>query len=93
MKEAAFVLLVVLGLLAVTAVRYRKQIAGILGLARALKDVKDSISQSRVIGTEAKAGIPLVNCSTCGVWVPQNKGIRIRETYYCSEECLSSVVN
>ena len=88
MREAIFILLVVSLLAALTALRYRKQIAGILGLARALKDAKDAVGQSRAISSDEKTSIPLVNCSKCGVWVPQNKARKVGEIFYCSDECV-----
>ncbi|HRI03155.1 MAG TPA: hypothetical protein PLL77_05395 [Pyrinomonadaceae bacterium] len=89
MREIFVILVVILVLLGLTALRYRKQIAGILGLARALKEAKDAVGHSRVISSDEKTSIPLVNCSKCGVWVPQNKARKIGEIFYCSDECLS----
>ncbi len=88
MREIFVILVVIVVLLGLTALRYRKQIAGILGLARALKDAKDAVGQSRAIGSDEKTSIPLVNCSKCGVWVPQNKARKIGEIFYCSDECV-----
>lgn len=89
MREIVVILVVILVLLGLTALRYRKQIAGILGLARALKEAKDAVGQSRVISSDEKTSIPLVNCSMCGVWVPQNKARKVGKVFYCSDECLS----
>ena len=91
MREIFVILVVILVLLGLTALRYRKQIAGILGLARALKDAKDAVGQSRVIGSDEKTSIPLVQCSKCGVWVPQNKARKVGEIFYCSDKCVQKV--
>ncbi len=88
MREILVILVVILVLLGLTALRYRKQIAGILGLARAIKDAKDAVGQSRAISSDETTSIPLVNCSKCGVWVPQNKARKIGEIFYCSDECV-----
>ena len=88
MREILVILVVILVLLGLTALRYRKQIAGILGLARALKDAKDAVGQSRTISSDEKTSIPLVNCSKCGVWVPQNKARKVGEIFYCSDKCV-----
>ena len=88
MREIFVILVVILVLLGLTALRYRKQIAGILGLARALKDAKDAVGQSRTISSDEKTSIPLVQCSKCGVWVPQNKARKVGEVFYCSDKCL-----
>jgi len=90
MREALFIILVALILLGWTAFRYRKQIAGLIGFARMLKDAKENLKQgsSQIQGNSGKS-IPLVNCSQCGVWVPQNKARKISEVFYCSEECVA----
>ncbi len=88
MREILVILVVIMVLLGLTALRYRKQIAGILGLARALKDAKDAMGQSRTISHDQNTSIPLVNCSRCGVWVPQNKARKVGEIFYCSDECV-----
>ncbi len=89
MREALFILFVVFLLFGLTAIRYRKQIAGMIGLARMLKDVKGSVGQSRSIRGNEQASLQLVNCTTCGVWVPQNKAIKLRDgNFYCSNDCV-----
>jgi hypothetical protein len=91
MKEALFIIFIVLVLFALTAVRYRKQISGVIGFARMLKDVKANIGPpTNTLPREPAKSIPLVNCSKCGVWVPQTKAIKFRDTYYCSEACLAN---
>jgi len=83
MREALFILLVVGLLAALTAVRYRKQIAGMIGLARALKEAKaDAVQNERVSGE--KPSVQLVNCAKCGIWVPQNKATPRQQNYYCA---------
>ncbi|MEO7658109.1 MAG: hypothetical protein ABIV48_00715 [Pyrinomonadaceae bacterium] len=90
MREALFILIVVFGLFALTAFRYRKQIAGMIGFARMLKETKDSITQiSRPVASQATQNIPLVNCSQCGVWVPQNKARKVGDLFFCSDKCVS----
>lgn len=83
MREALFILVVVAILLALTAIRYRKQIVGILEFGRALKDAKDAAVGGRQINAEPAKG-QLVNCSKCGVWVPENKAVRQGTKVYCS---------
>jgi len=85
MREAFIILLVIFILAALTAVKYRKQIAGMIGFAKMLKDIRADVSQqqSRVKG-KSDASIPLVNCSKCSVWVPQTKAIKVGDVYICS---------
>jgi cbb3-type cytochrome oxidase subunit 3 len=86
MKEAFVVLLVILVLLALTAFRYRKQIRGLIGVARMLKDAKEQVGRSRAVQGE-QSGVQLVNCATCGVWIPQNKAVSRHGKFFCSAEC------
>jgi hypothetical protein len=91
MKEGIFILLVVLALFGLTAIRYRRQISGIIGFARMFKQAKGSISQSgRSFPGERQKSTPLVNCSACGVWVPQNKARKVRDLFYCSDQCVDA---
>lgn len=84
MREVFFILFVVFLLLGLTAVRYRKQIAGMIGLARVLKEVKDSVGQNKSIRGEKQASVQLFNCAKCGVWVPQDKARKSGDLFYCS---------
>ena len=82
MKEGLFILLVILALLTLTAVRYRKQIAGMIGVARALKDAKEAaLQRGRPL---QPTSVQLVNCTKCGIWVPENKAVRRGDGYVCS---------
>ena len=85
MKEVFFILFVVMLLAALTAVRYRKQISGMIGLAKVLKEAKNNIGQSRSIQGEKQASVQLVNCAKCGVWVPQNKARKSGDLFHCSD--------
>ena len=90
MKEGALILLVILVLLGLTAIRYRKQISGLIGIARMLKDVKEQTGRPRAVQAE-QSGVQLVNCSNCGVWVPQNKALSRNGKYFCSACAMSRV--
>ena len=83
MREVLLILGVVIVLLALTALRYRKQIAGVIGVARMLQDVRNSgISAKR----EREPAVHLVNCEKCGVWVPENKAQKRRDGgAYCAK--------
>jgi len=72
-KEGFFILLVVLVLLGLTAIRYRKQIAGIIGVARMLQEAKNSAVATK---KAQPASVQLVNCTNCGVWVPERKSTK-----------------
>lgn len=92
MREILIILAVILVLLALTAVKYRKQIASLIGVARMLKEAKDSVRQNTIRGEDTRS-VSLVNCAKCGVWVPQDKAIKIRDGYYlCSNESVKTRV-
>jgi hypothetical protein len=95
MREAFFILLVVAILLALTAIRYRKQIAGVIRIWRSLKAARDQIRE-RQPQSQPEAPIaagPLVNCAKCGTWVPEQNAIILRGgASYCSTACLETPV-
>ena len=88
MKEAFLILLVIAVLLALTALRYRKQIAGVIGVARMLKQARQTVANGqRNLPHDGGQSVPLVHCEKCGIWVPQNKALKIRDRSYCSDAC------
>jgi len=90
MKEALFIFVVIGVLAALTAVRYRKQITGMIGIAKMLKETTRNVAGGRKRVSGEAESIPLVNCSKCGVWVPQGKAIKVGNVYYCSNVCLNA---
>ncbi len=87
MREALFILLVIAVLLAWTAFRYRKTIAGMIGFVRMIKDAKSELGSRPPIGQVPAKAATLVNCSSCGVWVPQNKARKTGDSFFCSDTC------
>ncbi len=90
MKEALFILLVILILFGFTAIRYRKQIVTMLNVWRMLKTMRQSNgSRNNHIEAGDIAAGPLVNCAKCGTWVPEDNAIRLgRTSFYCSANCM-----
>jgi hypothetical protein len=93
MKEA-LVILVVMGIIMIlTAVRYRRQISGMIQIWRTLKSARDQIRDGRGASPakEPVSAGPLVNCARCGTWVPESRAIDLRGgIFYCSTACLES---
>ena len=90
MREALVILVVMLALVVLTAIRYRKQIAGMIQIARALKSARDQLRGAQPPAREKQPleTKPLVNCARCGTWVPQDRAISLRGgTSYCSTAC------
>ncbi len=85
MREAIFIILVVLVLAGATAFRYRRQIAAVLNVWKMLR------SGGTPGGTlnPPPAAAQLVKCVHCGIWVPEPRAIRYgQDLYYCSDKCL-----
>lgn len=95
MKEALVILAVFVVILALTAVRYRKQIGTMLHIWRSLKAMRQQVKgKSTSTREEPIAAGPLVNCARCGTWVPENRAIVLKGgTTYCSTACLETTSN
>jgi hypothetical protein len=90
MREAVFILAVVLILLALTAVRYRRQIVAIITFWQQFQAARERLQS----GTrppqvhEPDRGIKLVNCARCGKWVPEAEAVRYSSTtFVCVLNC------
>lgn len=95
MREAFFILIVIFVLLSLTAIRYRRQIAGMLQVWRMLRSMRQMPGSNgdRISGQDDVSKGPLVNCAKCGTWVPEARSIRlVAKTFYCSSDCLEKNV-
>lgn len=90
MGKALFILIIILLVIGFLMIRYRRQIAGVIGIAKALKETQQAASQatSQLRNNVSEKSIPLVNCSKCGVWVPQTKARKMGDLFFCSDECV-----
>ena len=93
MKEALFILLVLMVLAAITAFRYRRQIKAVMHFWRTLQTMRQpGQGNNRIQDQPAFAG-QLVNCPKCGTWVPEEKAMKLgRSASYCSTKCLEASV-
>jgi len=92
MREALFILLVLAVLAGLTAYRYRKQIRSVLEFWRTIQTIREGVrpKQAEIREEPAEKG-PLVHCSKCGTWVPEDGAIRLgRTAFYCSAKCLEA---
>ena len=93
MKEAFFILLVIGVLIALTAIRYRRQIVGMIQIWRSLKSMRAQVKEKQVRPEETISSGTLVNCAKCGTWVPEQRAIKLRGgTVYCSTSCMETAV-
>jgi hypothetical protein len=91
MKEAFFILLVVVVILVLTAIRYRKQIVTMMHVWRSLKLMREQMKGKQVGPVENISSGKLINCAKCGTWVPEQRALKLRDgTFYCSSSCLET---
>jgi hypothetical protein len=94
MREFLVVLIVIIGLLALTAYKYRRQISMLIGFSRMIREARSGAAASREprsINAEPKE---LVNCTACGTWVPQDRAIKFdARTFYCSKDCVQKAMS
>ena len=87
MRDALFILFVIFLLLALTAIRYRKQVIAMIRIHRMMKNAAGSQAEKQI---RNDGSTKLVNCAKCGVWVPQNTAIVFPgNQHYCSMKCLA----
>lgn len=93
MKDAIFILIVVLLLFGLTAFRYRRQIAAARRIWQMLRGTEPAGNSpaSQIPYQSANTAVPLVKCARCGTWTPLDRSIRLNQNlYYCSTDCLEN---
>ena len=87
--------LILLGLLLVVAVviaaRYRQQIKMAIYVWRMFRKMRraGAAEEKQIEKQENTKDAALVRCAKCGVWIPQNKSLRLGSgSRYCSTACL-----
>jgi hypothetical protein len=89
MREFLLVFAVVLAILALTAFKYRRQLAALVGVIRFLSSDQNGratrIDPPRHTGNAGQ----LVKCDICGIWVPEEKGRVVGSLMTCSDKCLA----
>lgn len=89
MRELLVVLFVIGLVLALTALRYRKQIVAVYRFWTTLRSAKQRSVQPQMNEHAREEAGPLVNCAKCGVWVPESRAIRLgTRIFYCSAACM-----
>lgn len=87
MFKFLFVLLIIAMLLAMIAARYRKRINTLIATARLLKEANDAAQRAQpgraATPQRTKKPVHLINCSKCGVWVPEDKALKRLGQSYC----------
>ncbi len=92
MREGLVILAIILILLILTAIRYRKQLMTVVHVWRMLKSAR-SAATTREKEIDEPTDVPLVNCAKCGAWVSQAETVKISpNTFLCVEKCMAASV-
>jgi hypothetical protein len=85
------ILLVIVVLLGLTVIRYRKQILVFYRFWSALRSMQQNNSQAQMNEAARPENGPLVNCAKCGAWTPESTAIRLgTRAFYCSSACMEN---
>lgn len=82
------VFVLVFVLLAMLAVRYKKQIIRLIQVWKAFKYLETQPRKKEIKKENESGDIKLVACAKCGSWIPQNEALNPRpDNFYCSAKC------
>lgn len=88
MREAFVILLVIAVIFILTAVRYRRQIASVMMMWRAVRDATRARGRPPLREGSESGDVDLVMCAKCGKWVPGNRTISLPTgARMCSSDC------
>jgi hypothetical protein len=90
MRELLFIFLVIAVLLAITAVKYRRQIVTLITIWKQFQALRTGTPsrQNQPRPIEPERGIRLVNCARCGKWVAENAARRYSNSMFvCAGGC------
>jgi hypothetical protein len=94
MREALIIFAVIALLVVLTAIKYRRQIVGLIGFYKTFKSMRDTIREggNQRIMRDRHDGIELVKCARCGKWVSPSSAESLSGEVVCSEpSCRSRV--
>lgn len=87
------ILLILILVLGLVALRYRKQIQTglqVWRMFRTMRKMSKPKETKKIETEEPKSAQKLVKCAKCGTWTPLTKAIYFRsKTFYCSKECMA----
>ena len=92
------ILLVLLAILAAfLIVKFRRHIQSaiyIFKMFRKMRQMSKPDQPEKQLENTAQAGdVPLVRCTKCGSWLPQNTALKLsKNMFYCSSKCLETAV-
>lgn len=90
-------ILIVIGGIVLSALylRLRPYIQAVKNFLRAFREAGslNSFEENNSIKTNRKSNEKLVRCSSCGLWTPESKAVKLKSNiFYCSHDCLENIV-
>ena len=92
MREALVILIVIAVLIALTVIKYRRQIVTLIGFYKQVQAIRSGLKNDPGRSTTNRPldGIQLVKCEHCGKWVLPNQSTTSTGKVICSD-CVSIV--
>jgi hypothetical protein len=93
MREAIVILIVIAVLLALTAIKYRRQIVTLIGFYKQVQAIRSGLKNAPAGSSANKPldGIQLVKCERCGKWVSETQSVRNGSRIVCADNCQTAV--
>ena len=89
MIKVLFILFILLVVLGMVAIRYRKQVVMGIEVWKAFKKMRQAARPpEKQVQAPENVNSPLVKCVKCGTWVPDANAIRLGSNKYCSGACI-----
>jgi hypothetical protein len=83
-------------LLAIIAMRFRRQIVAGIEIAKMLRQVRRQLkaqTEKQIRPPAVKKNVELVRCARCGKWISETSALNLRsKTFYCSTRCMEQAV-
>jgi len=83
------------GLIAIIAMRYRRQLQTALYVWRMFKKMRqmNKTEERQIEKKETANDVQLIRCAKCGTWIPQKNALKLRsKTFFCSANCMEKAV-
>jgi len=89
MRDALFILVVMVILLALTAIKYRRQVIAMVQFYKQVKAVQTKMNQTGIGRSQVDGdrGIQLIKCSRCQKWIPQTEAMGDVSKPMCAKGC------
>lgn len=90
MTEWLIVLAVILAIMALVAIRYRRQITMGIQILKMFQQMR-SAGKPKEVKTQKRENlkdVQLVRCDRCGKWISPSSALKLRANTYCSSVCM-----